>query len=82
MRQQGGKLTLGKLAALARGGGKGEYEVNSKKGRRAGKETFAIDLDELAGGPVELSKMVEFILSAVSRDMLTNFDFSTSNISS
>ncbi|KAF9527696.1 P-loop containing nucleoside triphosphate hydrolase protein [Crepidotus variabilis] len=56
VRQQGGKLTLTKLAALARGG-KGAYDVSTKKGRRQEKETFTIDLDAVASGSVDMSKL-------------------------
>ena len=58
--QQGGRLTLGKLAALARGGAKGEYDVSTKKGRKTETETFRVDLDAVAGGPVEMSRLVGF----------------------
>jgi len=58
VRQQGGKLTLGKLAALARGNAKGAYEVTTMKGRKRETETLTIDLDTVAGGAVEMSKLV------------------------
>lgn len=58
VRQQGGKLTLGKLALLARGGGKGTYDVTSQKGMKRETETLRIDLDSVAGGPVAMSKLV------------------------
>jgi len=58
VRQQGGKLTLGKLAALARGGGKGAYDVASIKGKRRETETLRLDLDPVSGGPVAMGKSV------------------------
>lgn len=58
VRQQGGKLTLGKLAALARGNAKGAYEVTTMKGRKRETETLTIDLNSVAGGAVEMSKLV------------------------
>ena len=57
VRQTGTKLTLGQLVVLARGGKKGAYEV--KKGRK--KEQTTLDLERVAGGPVEMSKFVRFL---------------------
>lgn len=51
----GGRLTLGKLATLVRGGNKGAYEVTI--GRRAAVDQN-LDLEDLAGGPIELNKNV------------------------
>ncbi|KAF8880470.1 P-loop containing nucleoside triphosphate hydrolase protein [Gymnopilus junonius] len=51
--QAGGRLTMGKLATLVRGGNKGMYEVTV--GRRAAIERN-LDLPDLIGGPVELTK--------------------------
>lgn len=61
VRQQGGRLTLGKLATLARGGAKGLYEVS--KGNRRESENQEIDLDTVSGGPVDLSKTVSTLHS-------------------
>ncbi len=60
MRQTGTKLTLGQLVVLARGGKKGAYEV--KKGRK--KEQTTLDLERVAGGPVDMSKFVCFLLGS------------------
>lgn len=54
VRQSGTKLTLSQLVVLARGGKKGTFEV--KKGRK--KEQSTLDLDGVAGGAVEMSKLV------------------------
>jgi ATP-dependent DNA helicase Q1 len=54
VRKEGTKLTLSQLVTLARGGKKGAYEV--KHGRK--KQQSTLDLDLVAGGPVELSKNV------------------------
>ena len=45
------------LVVLARGGKKGAYEV--KKGRK--KEQTTLDLERVAGGPVDMSKFVCFL---------------------
>jgi hypothetical protein len=58
VRQQGGRLTLGKLAILARGGAKGMYEASTIKGRKKETENLKIDLDSVSGGPVDMSKTV------------------------
>ena len=58
VRQQGGRLTPSKLAILARGGAKGIYEVSTAKGKRRETENLKIDLDIVAGGPVNMSKAV------------------------
>ncbi|KAF9486141.1 ATP-dependent DNA helicase [Pholiota conissans] len=52
VRQSGTKLTLSQLVTLARGGKKGTYEV--KQGRK--KQQSTLDLEAVAGGPVDLSK--------------------------
>lgn len=61
VRQQGGRLTLSKLATLARGGAKGMYETF--KGKKRETENLKIDLDTVSGGPVNMSKTVSCLLS-------------------
>lgn len=57
VRRSGGKLTLAMLVALARGGKNGAFEASrGRKGRS--KETHNLDLQQVAGGPVELSRGV------------------------
>ena len=60
VQQQGGRLTLGKLATLARGGTKGVYETS--KGKKRQTENLKIDLDTVAGGSVDMSKTVGSLL--------------------
>ncbi|CAA7257395.1 unnamed protein product [Cyclocybe aegerita] len=59
VKQRGGKVTLSSLAHLARGGGKGAFEVAaSGRGRnRKEKQTCTLDFQEVAGGKVELSRI-------------------------
>ncbi|KAF8970329.1 P-loop containing nucleoside triphosphate hydrolase protein [Flammula alnicola] len=54
VRQSGGKLTLGMLVTLARGGNKGSFEVS--QGRKKQTSTSTLDLNAVASGPVEMSK--------------------------
>jgi ATP-dependent DNA helicase Q1 len=62
VQQGGGNLTLSMLAGLARGAGGGAYEVShgggGQKGKGKAKEKIALDLDNIAGGAVELTKDV------------------------
>lgn len=62
VRQGGGRLTLGGLAVLVRGGRKGSFDVAVKRrGRKAGDDGAgkgSVDLDDLVGGPVEMKKLV------------------------
>ena len=62
MEREGGNLTLNMLAGLARGVGGATYEVTHKNGVKKGKgkakEKFALDLDDVAGGIVDLTKDV------------------------
>ena len=64
VRQGGGRLTLGGLAALVRGGRKGNFDVAVKRrGRKAGPGGDEagkgnVDVDDLVGGPVEMKKLV------------------------
>ena len=62
--QDGGNLTLNMLAGLARGAGGGMYDVSHGGGKKNGKgktkEKVALDLDDVAGGVVELTKDVSF----------------------
>ncbi|KAF8459232.1 P-loop containing nucleoside triphosphate hydrolase protein [Gautieria morchelliformis] len=69
--RQGGRVTLGMLADLIRGAGGGSFGVvgNNRKGKGTAKEKIGLDLDEIAGGKVTLSKddgetlLVQLILS-------------------
>jgi ATP-dependent DNA helicase Q1 len=60
--RHGGRVTLGMLADLIRGAGGGSFGVvsNNRKGKGTGKEKIGLDLDEIAGGKVALSKDVSF----------------------
>jgi hypothetical protein len=62
VQRDGGNLTLNMLAGLARGTGGGVYEVShgggGKKGKGKTKEKMTLDLDDVAGGVVELTKDV------------------------
>lgn len=62
----GGRVTLGMLADLIRGAGGGSFGVvgnNNRKGKGKAKEKVDLDLDATAGGKVNLTKDVGFILS-------------------
>jgi ATP-dependent DNA helicase Q1 len=62
VRKSGGKLTLVMLASLARGLQGGSYEVS--QGRRNGsKEKVNLDLEAIAGGPVDMSRTVCLLIS-------------------
>ena len=71
VRQGGGRLTLGGLAALVRGGRKGSFDVAVKRrGRKSGPGGDGagkgnVDLDELVGGPVEMKKLVGCFRSSI-----------------
>ncbi|KAF8816782.1 ATP-dependent DNA helicase [Phlegmacium glaucopus] len=56
VRKSGGKLTLVMLATLARGLQGGSYEVG-QGGRNGSKEKISLDLETVAGGPVDMKKM-------------------------
>jgi ATP-dependent DNA helicase Q1 len=58
-----GQQTLGMLTDLARGTGKGTFDVRS--GGRNGKEKNALDLNTVAHGKVDLSKEVTAHSNAV-----------------
>ena len=62
VRKSGGKLTLGMLASLARGLQGGLYEV-SQGGKNELKEKVKLDLEAVAGGPVDMKKTVGFLVS-------------------
>ena len=64
VRKSGGKLTMVMLASLARGLQGGSYEVT--QGRRNGsKEKINLDLETVAGGPVDMNKTVNFLISCL-----------------
>lgn len=56
VQRAGGRLTLSMLATLARGGNKGAFEAS--QGRRKGTTKQTLDIEDVAGGPVELNKNV------------------------
>jgi ATP-dependent DNA helicase Q1 len=78
VRQQGGKLTSSKLATLARGGAKGSYEVS--KGKKRQTENLKIDLDTVAGGPVDMNKTVSSLRSCLIAALLNTSRHRTLNI--
>ena len=59
VRKSGGKLTLVMLANLAKGLQGGLYEVS--EGRRSeSKKKVKLDLETVAGGPVDMTRTVRF----------------------
>jgi ATP-dependent DNA helicase Q1 len=64
VQQDGVNLTLNMLAGLARGAGGGVYEVSHNSGGKMGKgkakekEKLTMDLDDIAGGVVDLTRDV------------------------
>lgn len=64
--RDGGSLTLNNLATLARGNKGGSYEATQggrgRKGKGKTKEKVNLDLEEVAGGKVNISKDVSHIL--------------------
>lgn len=65
VRKSGGKLTLVMLASLARGLQGGLYDV-SQGGRNETKTKVKLDLETVAGGPVDMNKTVGFLISWLS----------------
>ena len=65
VRKTGGKLTLVMLAGLARGLQGGLYEVN-QGGRNELKKKVKLDLETVAGGPVDMNRPVGFLISWLS----------------
>lgn len=61
VRKSGGKLTLVMLASLARGLQGGWYEV-SQGGRNEIKKKVKLDLETVAGGPVDMNRTVGFLI--------------------
>ena len=61
VRISGGKLTMGMLANLARGLQGGSYEV-SQGGRNGFKGKVNLDLETIAGGPVDMNKTVGLLI--------------------
>ena len=62
VRKSGGKLTLVMLASLARGLHGGSYEVSQGRKNRS-KEKVNLDLETIAGGPVDMSRAVGLLVS-------------------
>lgn len=58
VKRQGGRLTHNGLGDLARGMGGGAFDVGSGKGKGKTKEKQTLNLDEIAGGKVGLSRDV------------------------
>ena len=58
--RDGGRVTLGMLGDLVRGSGGGSYGVagGGRRGKGRGKEKVGLDLEDIAGGKVKLSKDV------------------------
>lgn len=56
VQRAGGRLTLSMLATLARGGNKGAFEASQARRSAATKQT--LDIQDVAGGRVDLSKNV------------------------
>ena len=58
----GGRVTLGMLADLVRGAGGGSFQPSGGgkrgKGKAKQKEKVSLDLDDIAGGKIELGKDV------------------------
>ena len=62
VRKSGGKLTLVMLAGLARGLQGGLYEVSQGR-RNEMKSKVKLDLETVAGGPVDMNRTVRFLIS-------------------
>lgn len=62
VRKSGGKLTLVMLANLARGLQGRSYEVG-QGGRNELKKKVKLDLETVAGGPVDMKRTVGFLIS-------------------
>ncbi len=58
--RDGGRVTIGMLSDLVRGAGGGSYAAGSSKGKRkaASNPKVALDLENLVGGKVTMSKDV------------------------
>lgn len=54
----GANVTLNTLATLARGNAGGQFEVSREKAKGKTKEKHKLDLKEVAGGEVDLTKDV------------------------
>lgn len=54
----GGRVTLGMLADLARGAGGGAFGVSGKKGKGNSKEKVGLDLKTICQGKVDMSRDV------------------------
>ena len=64
VRKSGGKLTLVMLGSLARGLQGASFEVS--EGGRKGSTKLNLDLETVAGGPVDLNKTVGLLVSWLS----------------
>lgn len=64
VRKSGGKLTMVMLVNLARGLQGGSFEV-TQGGRNGTKEKVNLDLETIAGGPVDMSKTVGLLIFPV-----------------
>lgn len=60
-----GRATLSMLTDLARGAGGGSFGVTSGRGKQKSKDKVDLDLDQICGGKVELSKDVSLVLKSI-----------------
>ena len=67
--REGGRLTIAMLSDLARGNAGGSFDVNAKKKGRKGKqaEKVGLDLDEICGGKIGLTKDVRVLVFILSK---------------
>ena len=61
---EGGRVTLGMLADLARGAGGGAFGVGSRNGKGKSKEKVGLDLEAICGGKVDMSRDVSWLFRA------------------
>lgn len=55
---QGGRITQNALGDLARGLGGGGFEATAGQGKRKAKEKHTLDINQVAGGKITLSRDV------------------------
>ncbi len=61
---EGGRVTLGMLADLARGAGGGAFGVGSRNGKGKSKEKVGLDLETICRGKVDMSRDVGWLFRA------------------
>ena len=59
---EGGRVTLGMLADLARGAGGGAFGVGGRGGKGKSKEKVGLDLEVICQGKVDMSRDVSWLL--------------------